>query len=301
MRNTFVDFITDYAKIDESVCVLTGDLGYGVLDKFYKLHPKKFFNFGINEQSMISAAAGMAHSGLKPFVYSIANFNTFRCLEQIRNDVHYMNLNVNLVTIGAGFSYGTAGYSHYLLEDISSMSTFSNIRIFSPADTIETGHALRRIVELDQPTYLRLGKGGEKDLPLQEEIDNSNKSGIETATVLFTGSIGENIYKALKLINSESNIARPISIWDLSHENLRNVLRGLSSKKIITIEEHNLRGGFGSMILETLNYLGIEKKVLRIGIENLNHQGSGNQDYLREIYGLDPKSIAAAILRFVSS
>ena len=301
MRNTFVDFITDYAKIDESVCVLTGDLGYGVLDKFYKLHPKKFFNFGINEQSMISAAAGMAHSGLKPFVYSIANFNTFRCLEQIRNDVHYMNLNVNLVTIGAGFSYGTAGYSHYLLEDISSMSTFSNIRIFSPADTIETGHALRRIVELDQPTYLRLGKGGEKDLPLQEEIDNSNKSGIETATVLFTGSIGENIYKALKLINSESNIARPISIWDLSHENLRNVLRGLSSKKIITIEEHNLRGGFGSMILETLNNLGIEKKVLRIGIENLNHQGSGNQDYLREIYGLDPKSIAAAILRFVSS
>jgi transketolase len=114
VRNTFVDELLRQAKTDESILLLSGDLGYGVVDKFQRELPEQFINFGVNEQSMMGAAAGLAASGYKPFVYSIGNFPTFRCLEQVRNDVAYMNLNVTIVALGAGFAYGTAGYSHHL-------------------------------------------------------------------------------------------------------------------------------------------------------------------------------------------
>ncbi len=137
MRNSFIDVLLQKAKQDERIILLTGDLGYGVVDQFARELPRQFINFGINEQTMMSAAGGLASKGFKPFVYSIGNFPTFRCLEQIRNDVCYMNLDVTIVALGAGFAYGTAGYSHHLIEDISAISPLPHIQIFSPADTFE--------------------------------------------------------------------------------------------------------------------------------------------------------------------
>ena len=144
MRKVFLEELLKYARQDPRVILITGDLGYGVVDQFAEELPKQFINFGINEQSMMSAAAGMAKVGFKPFVYSIGNFPTFRCLEQVRNDVCYMNLDVTIVAVGAGLAYGTAGYSHHLVEDISALSALPNLRIYSPADGLETKVVLEK-------------------------------------------------------------------------------------------------------------------------------------------------------------
>ncbi len=151
MRDTFIHALIDIAEKDSRVVLLTGDLGFGVVEKFAEKYPDRFWNCGVAEQSMMSIAAGLAKSGLRPFVYSIANFPTFRCLEQIRNDVCYHNLPVTIVSVGGGLGYGTLGYTHHGIEDISVMRPLPNISIYSPADPSETKDVLSQIVLQDDP------------------------------------------------------------------------------------------------------------------------------------------------------
>jgi transketolase len=134
MRNAFIQGLSKLAENDKNIMLLTGDLGYGIFEDFEKKFPNQFLNCGVAEQNMIGVAAGLASEGKRVFVYSIANFPTFRCLEQIRNDICYHGLPVTIVSIGSGFSYGTLGYSHYAIEDIAIMRCLPGLRIFSPVD-----------------------------------------------------------------------------------------------------------------------------------------------------------------------
>ena len=137
MRNKFIDTLCKIAQKDNSIWLLCGDLGYSVLEPFEKSFPDRFINVGIAEQNMIGIAAGIASCGQRVFCYSIANFPTMRCLEQIRNDICYHNCDVTIVSVGAGFAYGNAGYSHYGLEDLSVLSVLPNMRVYTPADSYE--------------------------------------------------------------------------------------------------------------------------------------------------------------------
>ena len=159
MRTAFARNLLEIAKVDSSVILLTGDLGYGVLDDFSSQLPDQFINAGISEQSMMSMAAGFASKGFRPFVYSIANFPTFRCLEQIRNDVCYMGNPVTIVSVGAGLGYGNLGYSHHAIEDIAIIRSLSEMQIYSPCDSNEVGYVLEKIMNENKPSYLRFGKG----------------------------------------------------------------------------------------------------------------------------------------------
>jgi transketolase len=192
------------ASSDEKIFLLVGDLGYGVVDDFAKSFPKQFLNVGVAEQNMMGMAAGLAHSGYKVFVYSIANFPTIRCLEQIRNDVCYHNLDVTIVAIGAGFGYGTLGYSHFAIEDLAVLRCLPNLNIYSPGDSYELEVTLDQIATDKGPSYLRLGKNGENNLTSEmnrniEKLNFYNKN--KKCLVITTGSISEDCKNAVEKLN----------------------------------------------------------------------------------------------------
>ena len=138
MRTAFIDTLCQLAAEDERIWLLTGDLGYSVLERFATRFPERYVNVGVAEQNMVGVAAGLARCGKMPWVYSIANFPTFRCLEQIRNDVCYHNGNVKVVAVGAGFAYGPHGYTHHGLEDVAILRALPNMTVVAPADPVET-------------------------------------------------------------------------------------------------------------------------------------------------------------------
>jgi len=158
MRTTFIENLVKEAKKDKSIVLLVGDLGFNVVETFQEKFPKRFYNVGVAEQNMMSIAAGLASQGFKVFTYSIANFPTFRCAEQIRNDIDYHNFNVTIVTVGGGYAYGNLGYSHHAVQDYGLMRLFPNFDIIAPADPVEVESALRYILSTNGPKYLRLNK-----------------------------------------------------------------------------------------------------------------------------------------------
>ena len=164
MRDAFVETLLEEAKIDENIILITGDLGFGVLDKFQKELPNQFINSGVNEQTMMGMAAGIASTGKRVFVYSIGNFPTLRCLEQIRNDICLMNNPVVVVSVGAGYAYGPQGYTHHSLEDIAVMRALPNLEVLIPADPAETKSLTRFLTKSHSPSYLRLGKSNEETI-----------------------------------------------------------------------------------------------------------------------------------------
>jgi transketolase len=292
MRNTFVNQLLREAKTDKRIMLITGDLGYGVVDDFAKELPEQFVNFGINEQTMMSAAAGLANQGFKPFVYSIGNFPTFRCLEQIRNDVCYMNLDVTIVALGAGFAYGTAGYSHHLVEDISSVSPLPNIHVYSPADVLETELVAQQVIINSGPKYVRLGKGGEGDLTsklFRNQKGFSISYGNQETLILCAGNI---LSEALK-IQEEKNEEYPTIASCYDFKQLPGFLKENQFKKIITVEEHVLRGGFGSLVREHTS--SSKSVVVSIGVDRVDSNVSGSQAHLREKYGLTASKIKALL------
>ena len=288
MRNTFINSLLKEARNSDKIILLTGDLGYGVVDEFAQELPKQFMNFGINEQTMMSAAAGLASQGYKPFVYSIGNFPTFRCLEQIRNDVCYMNLDVTIVALGAGFAYGTAGYSHHLIEDISAMSALPNIRIFSPADTLETRRVVQDVLELSGPKYVRLGKGGEVNVTQDFDVSHSGLSiyeGNSDFAIVTTGNI---LSEALKFNSLWPQYGATI-LSCFNFEKIEKFLHSTSFKKIVTLEEHVYRGGFGSFMSEISTSIGIP--IRSVAINKIDSRVSGPQSFLREHYGLTAEAV----------
>ena len=134
MRDIFIDELCSAVEKNKNIILLVNDLGFGVVEKFCKKFPNNYYNAGISEQSMIGYAAGLATSGKHVFVYSIANFPTFRCAEQLRNDIDYHKLSVTVVSVGAGVGYGNLGYTHHGLQDYSLIRSFPNTLIASPGE-----------------------------------------------------------------------------------------------------------------------------------------------------------------------
>ena len=170
MRTAFIKELCELAEADERIWLICGDLGYSVLEVFADRFPKRYLNAGVAEQNMTGIAAGLALTGKIAVTYSIANFPVMRCLEQVRNDVCYHNLNVKIVSVGGGLAYGSLGYTHHGLEDLAVMSILPNMAVIAPADPVEARAATRAVIARRGPAYLRLGKAGEPVLH-KTEID----------------------------------------------------------------------------------------------------------------------------------
>ena len=137
MRNSFINRLTEIAKVDKKIFLICGDLGYSVLEPFAEQFPDRFLNVGIAEQNMMHVATGLAFEGYNVFTYSIGNFPTLRCMEQIRYDICYHNANVKIVAVGSGYAYGPLGVSHHTTEDIAMLRALPGMIVTAPGDPVE--------------------------------------------------------------------------------------------------------------------------------------------------------------------
>jgi transketolase len=258
MRTAFIEELVAAAKHNSKIVLVIGDLGYGVVETFRDSYPERFFNAGVAEQNMMGLAAGLASEGMHVFVYSIANFPTFRCAEQIRNDVAYHNLPVTIVSVGGGLAYGNLGYSHHAVQDYALLRTFPNLLIAAPGDPLETKACLRYLVDHPQPSYLRLGKAGEPNVHSKlPEIEPGKwvavrKGDSDQPTYLTTGaalSIADKLIATDKTLDNCALYSLPL--WGMHSKGLQSS-QVEKFKKIITVEDHLLDGGFGSWMLESL-------------------------------------------------
>lgn len=303
MRTTFIKTLTELAEKDERIWLLCADLGYSVLEHFAGKFPARYINVGVAEQNMTGIAAGLAMSGKIVFTYSIANFPTLRCLEQIRNDVCYHNANVKVVSVGGGYSYGTAGYTHHGVEDIAVMRVLPNMTVIAPGDPIETRLATEAAAATDGPFYLRLGKAGEPII--HEQVPDFQIGKIyklregKDVALLSTGGMLQAINEAAneleKLDLSVSVVSVP-TVSPLDEAAILDVARGAS--KIITVEEHGI-GGLGSAVAEILaiNKVCVDFIPLRLPREAMKIAGS--QDYLLKKQHLSLADIIEAAKRSV--
>ena len=306
MRDTFVKTLIEIAKADKNVELLTGDLGFGVLKPYYEQLPDQFINAGIAEQNMTAVAAGMALEGKTVFTYSIGNFPTMRCLEQIRNDCAYHNANVKIVCVGGGFVYGALGMSHQATEDIAVMRALPNVVVLAPGDLVEAEEATKAIARYKGTCYMRLGRGGEKRI--HDKIENFEigkaikiTDGKDVA-IFSTGTIFDQVDEACKTLK-ENGISPAVYTFPTIKPIDKDVIMDCAKKckYIFTVEEHNICGGFGSAVAEVLAENGASAKLVRIGLNDEYCSKVGNQKYLREQYGLDAKSISDKILSLIKS
>ncbi len=303
MRDTFVKTLIELAKQDKSIELVTGDLGFGVLKPFWEQLPDQFTNAGIAEQNMIAMAAGMAMEGKNVFVYSIGNFPTFRCLEQIRNDCAYHNANVKIVCIGGGFAYGALGMSHHATEDIAIMRALPNMVVMAPGDAAEAEACTRALADYHGTAYLRLGRGGEKAIPGKLADFRIGKARCvhegERIALFTAGGIFDEAKAAFEILTARG--LRPAlytfpSVKPIDRELIEAVAGEF--ELIVTCEEHNLIGGLSSAAREVL--AGMKRRKAYIVSAGLNDTFAsivGDQRHLRKQYGLDGASIAERVLR----
>lgn len=302
MRDTFVKTLVGLAKKNKDIELVTGDLGFGVLKPFWEQCPDQFTNAGIAEQNMTAMAAGMALSGKTVFTYSIGNFPTLRCLEQIRNDCAYHNANVKVVCIGGGFVYGSLGMSHQATEDIAIMRALPNVVVMAPADLVEAEECTKALAEYKGTAYLRLGRGGEKRI--HEKIENFQIGKAikvhdgEKVAIFSTGAIFEEIQQVCDLLG-EKNIHPAVYTFPTVKPIDKEVITecALNYDLIVTVEEHNVVGGFGSAVSEIVSEIpGMKAAQIRVGLNDEYAHEVGNQQYLRGKYEIDHVGIANRIL-----
>lgn len=303
MRDTFVKTLVGLAKNDKNIELVTGDLGFGVLKPFYEQCPDQFTNAGIAEQNMTSMAAGMALEGKTVFTYSIGNFPTLRCLEQIRNDCAYHKANVKVVCVGGGFVYGSLGMSHQATEDLTILRALPDVVVMAPADLVEAEECTKALAEYKGTAYLRLGRGGEKRI--HENIENFKIGKAikvydgEKVAVFSTGAIFEEVtdaYEELKKREMSPAVYTFPTVKPIDKDTIVSVARKFDL--VVTVEEHNIVGGFGSAVAEIVAEMrGDRAKLVRIGLNDEYSTRVGDQKYLREQYGMDSKAIVERILQ----
>ena len=301
MRDTFVRTLVELAKDDKNIELVTGDLGFGVLKPFWEQCPDQFTNAGIAEQNMTSVAAGMALTGKNVFTYSIGNFPTLRCVEQIRNDCAYHQANVKVVCIGGGFVYGSLGMSHQATEDLAILRALPDVVVLAPADLVEAEECTKALAKYKGTAYLRLGRGGEKRI--HDHLDNFQIGKAikvhdgEKVVIFSTGAIFEEIRRTEEVLN-EKGIHPAVYTFPTVKPIDKDVILECSEEfdLIATCEEHNYIGGFGGAVAEVMAENPSRAKLVRIGLHDEYSVRVGNQKYLREQYGLDGDSIAKQIL-----
>jgi transketolase len=306
VRDTFVASLTALAERDPRIFLITGDLGFGVLDRFARTRPHQFLNAGVAEQNMTGLATGLALDGRIVFTYSIANFPTLRPLEQIRNDAAYHDANVNVVAIGGGFSYGALGISHHATEDLAIMRALPGVTVVAPGDDWETECAVPALAALPGTTYLRLDKStaGRTGRPGERfELGKARRlrEGDALTIVVAGGILGVALSAADDLRERHGIACRVLSmhtIVPLDAESLIDAARETGG--IVTVEEHTVHGGLGGAVAETLLESGVVPRVYhRVGLRAGFSSIVGSQDHLRAAYGLDAPAIVGTVRRLV--
>ncbi len=299
MRTAFIQQLIEQARTNPRIFLVVGDLGYSVVEPFAAEFPDRFLNAGVAEQNMTGVAAGLAAEGYHVFTYSIANFPTLRCLEQIRNDICYHCLPVTIVAVGAGLAYGNLGYSHHGVQDIAAIRGLPGMCIASPADPNETRQSLNWIVRQGRPSYLRLGKAGEP--VLYEQLPGNDGGGLAAAiqiqdgtsdlAICATGSVLKVALTAADVMRSKGLSPAVFSIPRLSPVDAADFDCLWKKRNIVTLEEHVLPGGMGSLLREHAPD-GIRFRSLCV--DGSRSHLVGSQQFLWREHGLTAANVEAA-------
>ncbi len=301
MRTAFIRTLTELAAKDPRVCLFVGDLGYSVIEEFAERFPDQFLNAGVAEQNMIGLAAGMSMTGKIVFTYSIGNFGTLRCLEQIRNDVCYHRANVKVVAVGGGLAYGNLGVTHHASEDVAILRSLPNMVVVAPGDPIEAGLATRALVAYDGPAYLRLGKAGEplvhQDPPRFELGKAITLRDGSDLTLIASGSMLPTANAVAGTLAEKGLSVRLLSMHTIKPLDREAVTAAATETKwIFTMEEHSVEGGLGGAVAEVLAELEPPHAPLkRIGLRPEFNKVVGDQKYLKAMHGLDEEGVMKTI------
>jgi transketolase len=297
MRTAFIRALLELAESDDRINLVVGDLGFGVVEAFIARFPARFVNAGVAEQDMTGIAAGMALCGKVVFTYSIANFSTLRCLEQIRNDVCHHHANVKVVSLGGGLSYGALGMTHHATEDIAVMRALPSMTVIAPGDPVEAELATRALVEQPGPAYLRLGKSGEPRVHGQNPGFRLGRAILvregTDVTLVATGTMLWNTVRAAERLAREGIQARVLSMHTLKPLDSEAVIAAArETAAVVTLEEHSVIGGLGSAVAEVLAEYGeFRVPFKRLGIPSEISSLVGSQEYLKDAYSLSVDGI----------
>lgn len=266
MRNAFIEELVNLAETHDHIALIVGDLGYSVIEPFVDRFPDRFVNAGVAEQNMAGLAAGMASEGYHVFIYSIGNFPTYRCAEQIRNDIDYHKYPVTIVTVGGGLTYGNLGYSHHAVQDYALMRVLPNMLIAAPGDPMEVRACMRYLVQSPQPSYLRLAKAGEPNLHKAIPAISPGKwvkvvdCGEKSRSFLTTGAMLAIAATWLKSQDFQDYALYSLPLWGMAWKS-GQVNQVKKWRHIITVEDHLADAGFGSWLRESL-----EKEPILMGL-----------------------------------
>ena len=306
MRNAFADEITQIAKSDPSVVLLSGDIGNRLFDKYKESNPERFVNCGVAEANMVTMGSGLAMSGMKPVAYTIASFLIYRAFEQIRVDLSYHDAAVLLVGVGGGLSYASNGSTHHTLEDIALMRSLPNMQVICAGDPLEVRAATKAFFNDPKPTYLRIGKKGEA--PVHEKTLDDFVIGKSIClkrghyvALLTTGNMLQNcssVSDELEELGISSSLYSFHTVKPLEKECLKEIFAG--HEFVITVEEHGRLGGFGSAVAE---WLASQKqpsaRLLALGTPDQFLLYTGNQEEARKKCELDKRGLLKQIMDFI--
>jgi transketolase len=303
MREAFIRALSELAEQDPRIILVNGDLGFGVLTDFIERFSDQYVNAGVAEQNMTAIACGMAMTGACAYTYSIGNFPTLRCLEQLRNDVCYHHADVTVVAVGAGFSYGPLGVSHFATEDLAIMRTLPGMTVVAPSDPWQAYELTRQLHERGGPAYLRIDKSmaglpaGEVELGKVRVVRDG-----DDAVIFATGGILAEAVAASDQLRVEGSSVRVVdvhTIKPLDEEAIHASARDCGH--VLTLEEHVVAGGLGGAVAEICLEAGITvKSFQRLGLRDEFPDVVGDQAYLRERYGLSAVHIASATRRAIA-
>lgn len=302
MRDAFIETLTHVAAKNKNIILLTADLGFGIFDEYRKLFPDRFINVGIAEQNMIGIAAGLSHQGFKVVAYSIAPFVSMRCFEQIRNDIVYHNCNVTVVGSGGGFTYGSLGFSHHAIEDLSLMNSLSPFKVIAPCCEYEMREATQHLLTSDGASYLRVEKNNFDTSQYAPFVFGSIRrlvKGTGDISIFATGGIIENILGAIELINYSHKFS-VYSVHDLTNLNLSTFFDSNVNSTHLVFEEHICHGGLGSKLLsEYVNMRSFPLIFKHFYVEHDPNGLVGDQNWLRQRNRLDITSITKTLNSYI--
>jgi transketolase len=297
MRNAFISELVALARVHPHIALVVGDLGYSVVEPFADEFPDRFVNAGVAEQNMTGLAAGMASEGYHVFTYSIANFPTFRCAEQIRNDIDYHRLAVTVVAVGGGLAYGALGYSHHAVQDYAFLRTLPNMLIAAPGDPMEVRACMRYLVDQPGPSYLRLGKAGEPSFHASIPsltpgrwlpVKAGNGGAPSSRALLSTGAaLGIAIDWQAQAAYADHDVYS-MPLWSMASKHLQ-AGKLASLERVVTLEDHLQDGGFGSWLLEARAHdLELATQIRLVALSPEVCGTVGSQAMLNKLGGLLP-------------
>ncbi len=306
MRTAFINKLTELARKDKDIYLITADLGFSVFEKFEEEFKERFINVGIAEANMIGIAAGLAMTGKKVVAYSIIPFVTMRCFEQVRNDLCYQNLNVTLVGVGGGLSYGSAGATHHAIEDISIMRSLPNMKVLCPGDPYETEQAVQQAIYDEGPAYIRLNKNREPRLYDTKNVDFQIGKCVKISdgkdiAIIATGNMLEQSIEIRNRLENEGIGVKLVSMHTIKPIDEKIIYECMEeTRAIFTIEEHNIIGGLGSAVAEiVVKNLNKPLKFKSYGIPDVFAQVSGSSSYFRALYKIDTDNIVKEAIKIV--